>query len=254
MKKTKIYLIALVVMMTASLGLRAQNTGTHAYANSTHVYTTTKSSMPSTTLLWAVSGGGAFQGAQNGTSATIVWGNVPGNYTVTVTESTTNGCSTKREIAVTVVANAFNLLVADLTDDCGAGSNTILPVSANPPPTTRVFTVNMVGDLTKPFTFNYAITSPVSSATINSVSVKDKDGLEIATGASGTAVNVAAGKAPLTFTIVVASKWDAQDDLKLTISNAKDSFGTPENELVADNSDTAIIFGIPNTTTITTDN
>jgi hypothetical protein len=254
MKKSKIYLIGLLTLMTASMGLRAQNTGTHAYANSTHVYSTSKSSMSGTTLLWAVSGGGVFQGAQNGTSATIIWGNTPGNYTVTVTENTTNGCSTKREILVTVVPNDFNLLVADLADNCGEGSNTVLPTGSNPPPTTRVFTVNMVGDVSKSFTFNYAITSPISSAIINSVSVKDKDGTEITTGVSGTGVTVAPGKAPLTFTATIASRWDTQDDVKLTISNGKDSYGTPENELTADNSDTAVIYGIPNTTAITTDN
>lgn len=251
MNKTITYLIALLALMISSLGAMAQNTGSSPYLNSTHTYSSAKTSgMTGTTMAWAVDGGGTVVPAADALSADISWTTL-GLHKVFVTETTAvpNSCSTTREFDVSVVVNSFNLTAADLNDNCGSGSGTVLDDTPAPPQTLRIFTVNMTGDVTESFIFDYSITSPISLATINSVTVKDSDGTMISTGVSANAVSVSAGKAPFTVLVLVDSRWDTEDDINLSISNAEDSFGTPEN-LLTDNDNGTIIYALPKTSPI----
>ncbi len=251
MKKTKILLIALVVLMITSLGARAQNTGSSPYLNSTHTYTSAKTAaMSGTSLSWSVSGGGTL--TEIGTdklSATVKWTSI-GSYTVTVTESTADGCSTKRTFPVTVVANTFNLAVSSPAEACAAGSGTIISDGATSPGNTTVaFIVAFSGDNTKTSSFDYAITT-TTTASISSVTISN--GIyPTGTNLTGSNLTIPTGISSFTVTVVVASRFNIMDDVKLAITNGKDFYGTVENN-ITDNNGTATINAVPNTTPITT--
>ena len=253
MKKTTFYLIALLALMFASIGAMAQNSGTNPYAGSTHVYTVTKSPTNGTTLSWAVSGGGTIQGATNETSATVLWGNTAGTYTVTVTETTPSpaSCSTQRSYTVTVVANPFNLTVTAPGATCAAGSGTVIPdVAASPGNTTIVFTVAATGN-SKDSKFDYLL-STSTSAVINSVVISNS--IYSGNNLTGTNMVVPGGVSSFTVTVVVASRFDIQDLVTLKLSNVKDFYGTPENlTTTADNEGTATINAVPKTSPISAD-
>lgn len=250
MKKTITYLIALVALMIASFGTMAQNTGANPYLNSTHTYTSAKTSgMTGTTLAWTVDGGGTLTQAGNTLSASVLWTSV-GPHTVTVTELTTDGCSTKRTFSVTVIANPFNLAVTAPGVACAAGSGTVIANGAlSPGNTTVVFTVAVAGDLTKTSTFDYALTTS-TTASITSVTINNS----IYSGASLTGDNltIPTSVASFTVSVVIASRFDIVDDLTLTITDGKDFYGTIENNAL-DNAGTATINAVPNTSSITTD-
>ncbi len=252
MKKTTFYLIALMALMFIGGGAMAQNSGTVPYAGSTHIYTVTKS--PSAgTLSWSVSGGGTLQGATDGTSATVLWGSTAGTYTVSVTETTSSpsSCSTQRSFTVTLIANPFNLTVTAPGATCAAGSGTVIPDNASSPGnTTIVFNVAATGNL-KASKFDYSLASS-TGAVITSVVISNTiySGINV----SGTNMTLPGGVSSFTVTVIVASKFDQQDLVTLTISNGKDFYGTPENlTTAADNEGTATINAVPKTSSISTD-
>jgi len=250
MKKIAINLIVILALMLISAGAMAQNTGSSPYLGSTHTYTSAKTSgMSGTNLSWSVSGGGTL--TEIGTdklSASILWTAV-GSYTVTVTETTADGCSTKRSFPVTVIANPFNLAVTAPSADCAAGSGTVIADGATSPGNTTVsYTVAFTGDNTKTSTFDYALTT-TTSAVINSVTISG--GIYTGTSLTGNDLTIPAGTSSFTVTIVIASRFDVQDVVKLAISDAKDFYGTPENNTAAANNEgTATVHAVPNTSPI----
>lgn len=250
MKKIAINFILLLALMIISVGAMAQNTGSSPYLGSTHTYTSAKTSgMTGTILSWSVSGGGIL--TENGTdklSATIQWTSV-GNYTVIVTETTSDGCSTQRSFPVSVVANPFNLTVTAPSADCAAGSGTVIADDATSPGNTTIaYTVAFAGDNTKTATFDYALTT-TTSAVISSVTISG--GIYTGTSLTGNDLTIPAGTNSFTVTIVIASRFDVKDIVKLAISDAKDYYGTPENNTAAANNEgTATINAVPNTTPI----
>lgn len=250
MKKIAINLMMLVSLTILSLGAKAQNTGSSPYLGSTHTYTSAKTTgMSGTTLSWSVSGGGTLTeiGAEK-LSATVLWTSV-GSYTVTVTELTTDGCTTVRSFPVTVVANPFNLTVTAPSADCAAGSGTVIADAATSPGnTTVVYTVAFSGDNTKTATFDYALTT-TTSAVISSVNISSS--IYSGTSLTGDDLTIPAGTNSFTVTIVIASRFDIQDVVKLAISDAKDYYGTPENNTTAANNEgTATINAVPRTSPI----
>jgi hypothetical protein len=249
MKKTIPYLIAFFVLIISSLGVTAQNTGANPYLGSTHTYTSAKTTgMTGTTLAWTIDGGGTLTQAGNTLSATVLWTST-GSHTVTVTETTTDGCSTSRSFPVTVVANPFNLTVTAPADDCATGSGTVIADGATSPGnTTVVYTVAFSGDNTKTATFDYALTT-TTSAVISSVTISG--GIYTGTSQTGNDLTIPAGTASFTVTIVIASRFDVKDIVKLAITDGKDFYGTPENNTTTtDNEGTATINAVPNTTPI----
>lgn len=250
MKKSTFYLITLLALIMSSVGAMAQNSGTTPYAGSTHVYSVTKSPMSGTTLSWAVSGGGAIQGATNGTSATVLWGSTAGTYTVSVTETTTSTCSTQKTFSVTVVTNPYNLIVAGPSGPiCATGSGTIIPNNATFPGYTQIaFTVTASGNA-KDSKYDYQLTSS-TGANITNVAIDHPvySGVNL----TGTDLTLSGGTSLITFTVTVKSRFDIQDLVTLTISNGKDFYGTSEN-LTSDNTAIATINAVPNTTAISAD-
>jgi len=249
MKKAIFYLIALVALIINSSSAMAQNTGANPYLGSTHTYTSAKTAaMTGTTLAWAVDGGGTLTEAVNTLSATVLW-TATGTHTVTVTETSTDGCSTIRSFSVTVVANPFNLTVTAPGPDCAAGSGTVIADGATSPGnTTVVYNVAFSGDNTKTATFDYALTT-TTSAVISSVTISG--GIYTGTSLTGNDLTIPIGTSSFTVTIVIASRFNVQDLVKLAISDGKDFYGTPENNITAaDNEGTATINAVPNTTPI----
>lgn len=250
MNKTITYLIALVALLITSLGASAQG-GASPYLNSTHTYTAAKTtSMTGTTLAWSVSEGGTLTeiGAEK-LSATVLWTAI-GAHTVTVTETTLDGCSTIRTFPVTVSANTFNLAVTAPGLACAAGSGTIIANDATSPGnTTVVFTVNIAGNTTKASTFDYALSS-ISTASVTSLTISNS----IYSGPllAGDNLTIPVSVTSFTVSVVIASRFNIVDDLTLTISDGKDYYGTPENS-TSDNAGTATINAVPNTSSITTD-
>lgn len=250
MNKTITYLIILVALMITSLGAMAQG-GATPFLNSTHTYTSAKTTgLTGTILAWSVSEGGTLTeiGAAK-LSATVLWTAI-GTHTVTVTETTTDGCSTKKTFPVTVSANNFNLTTSAPGITCAAGSGTVIANGATSPGnTTVVFTVGVTGNTTKTSTFNYALTTS-TTASVTSVTINNL----IYTGPLLTGNNLTIPATVTSFTVsaVIASRFDTVDNLTLTISNGKDFYGTPENS-TSDNAGTATINAVPNTSSITTD-
>jgi hypothetical protein len=250
MNKTFTYLIALLFLMITCLWTNAQNTGTNPYTNSTHVYSSSKSKIPLTTFSWAVSGGGTIQGTTGGLSATIKWGDIPGTYIVSVTESTPALCSTTKSFSVTVVDNPFNMIVSAPGTACAAGSGTVIADGAlSPGNTTVVFTVAVAGDMTKTSTFDYDLAT-ISTADITSVTIDHS--IYSGTSLNGNNLTIPNSVASFTVSVVIASRFDIVDDLTLTISDGKDFYGTPEND-TSDNQGTANVNAVPNTSSIKTD-
>jgi hypothetical protein len=248
MKKTAFYLISLLALMFVSIGAMAQNTGSSPYLNSTHTYTSAKTVGMTTTMSWSVDGGGTLTQAGNTLSATVLW-TATGLHTVTVTELTTDGCSTIRTFPVTVIANPFNLAVTAPGIACATGSGTVIPdLATSPGNTTVVFTVALTGDNSKTSTFDYAL-STTTTATFGNVTISNS----IYAGANLTgSLTIPSGINSFTVSVVIASRFNIQDLVKLTISNGKDFYGTVENN-VLDNEGTATINAIPATTAISTD-
>ena len=248
MKKTTFYLIALMALMFIGGGAMAQNSGTVPYAGSTHIYTVTKS--PSAgALSWSVSGGGVISGTNTSTTVSVLWGATPGTYTVSVTETTTNTCSTQKTFSVTVISNPYNLVVAGPGISCAAGSGTIIPNNATFPGYTQItFTVAASGNA-KDSKYDYQLTSS-TGADITNVVIDHpvSDGLNL----SGANLTLSGGTPLITFTVTVKSRFDIQDLVTLTISNGKDFYGTSEN-LTSDNIATATINAVPNTSIISAD-
>jgi len=249
MNKTITYLIAVVALMITSMGASAQNTGLTPYANSTHVYTSTKSAIASTTMSWAVSGG-VIQGALDGLSVTILWGNIAGTHILSVTELTPSGCTTVRNLSVDLKANSYNLAVSPPSEGCAMGSGTIIADAAlRPGNTTVVYTVTCTGDNTKTSTFDYALTT-TSSAVISSVIISG--GIYNGTLLTGNDMIIPIGTNSFTVTIVIDSKFDIQDVVKLAITDGKAAYATTENNIL-DNDGTATINAVPKTSSILTD-
>jgi hypothetical protein len=267
----KIFMIFAGVLIFASA--QAQNTGTNPFVNSTHTYNVTKGNIGTTTLAWSVPDGTSgthfnFVGATNGTSVDVQW-LATGTYTLQVTETRTDvggalaGCPTVRTISVTVVANAFDIVAALVTDAdaCATVANPVVDVSADGDnsddtfgTTTRQYTVSMSGgDSGKAWSFDYAINDIAAANNVTGVLVNGAAAL------SGT-INVTDGSTSQTITVVYntnknTSGTNGQDpdfDIVLTLTNAKDALGTPDSD-GSNNSATYSIKAVPATTGITTD-
>jgi hypothetical protein len=267
----KVLMVFVGVLIFANT--QAQNTGTSPYVNSTHTYSITKSSIAGTTLAWSVPDGTSgtnfnFVGATDQASVQVEW-LTAGTYTLQVTETRTDvagalaGCPTTRNITINVVANAFDVIAALVTDAdaCATVVNPVVDVSADGDntddtfgTTTREYTVSMVGgDSGKTWSFDYAINDIATAHNVTGVLVNGGAAL------SGT-ISVPAGTSSQTITVVYNTNkntagtngQDPDFDIVLTLTNAQDELGTPDSNGANDNA-TYSVKAVPATTGITTD-
>ena len=258
-----------------AMSLQAQNTGTTPYAGSTHTYTITKGSIATTTLAWSVTSGTnnteySYKTALDGNSVDIEW-LVAGTYILQVVESRSDvgfACPTTRQISVTVSANAFDVYaeLVSATEECATVVNPVDDVNGNGlntddvfGTTTRSYKVKMQGgDITKTWSFDYALTDIATSFNLGDVTAVTITGGT----ATGNNIVVAAGVSEVSFSIsystnknsVGTNGQDTDFNMELAVSNAKDALGTPDSD-VTDGSNKASysVKAIPATTGITTD-
>jgi len=270
----KLLMVFVGVLLLTNI-TQAQNTGTTPYAGSTHTYTITKSSIAGTTLAWSVTTGTAgtdynFVGATDQASVQVEW-LMAGSYVLQVVETRTDitlGCPTIRQIAVTVSANTFDVYAELVTtgDACATVANPVDDVNTNGlndddvfGTTTREFKVKMQGgDVTKSWSFDYALTDIETD-----FSVSDVTAVSITGGtATGNNVVVPANVSEVTFSISYStnkntSGTNGQDpdfDLVLAVSGAEDQLGTPDSDITdGSNKATYSVRAVPATTGITAD-
>ncbi|MBL4560128.1 MAG: hypothetical protein JKX79_04010, partial [Labilibaculum sp.] len=272
--KSLLKLLMVFVGVLLITNTQAQNNGTTPYAGSTHAYTITKSSIAGTTLAWTVTSGTAgteynFVGATNGATADVEW-LLAGTYILQVVETRTDvtaACPTTRQISVTVTANTFDVYAELVTtaDACATVLNPVDDVNANGSngddvfgTTTREFKVKMQnGDITKSWSFDYALTDIATDFDLSDVTAVS------ITGGVATVNNVlvAAGTTEVAFSISYSTNknttgingQDLDFDLILTVSGAEDQLGTPDSD-TADSSNKATysVRAVPATTGITT--
>lgn len=164
----------------------------------------------------------------NPAAVIINWGaSIPlsaNNYKVRVRKtSNTNTCFIEKELAVTVLENLFNATVVDLGDQCQsgeAGTTTIVE-----------WITNKTGGANN-WRFDYEISDGVSVV------------------ASGLEVPVSGNTKSIFFN--VSNQAGSDKTYTFTITNVFDEFDTPETDFT-DNDDTVTLWGVPNTSEISTD-
>lgn len=166
--------------------------------------------------------------ATNPAVVLISWGaSIPlaaNNYKVRVRKtSNTNTCLIEKELSVTVLENLFNATVVEQGDQCQsgeAGTTTIVE-----------WIINKTGGANN-WRFDYEISDGVGAV------------------ASGLEVPVSGNTKSIFFN--VTNQAGVDKTYTFTITNVFDVFNTPETDL-DDNEDTVTLWGVPNTSAISTD-
>lgn len=273
--KSLLKLLMVFVTVLLYTNTQAQNTGTTPYAGSTHTYTITKGTIATTTLAWNVTTGSNgteynYTTALDGTSVGIEW-LVAGNYVLQVVESRTDvgfACPTTRQISVTVTANAFDVYaeLVSAPEECATVVSPVVDADVLGDNSTDIFgtttrdiKVKMQGgDITKSWSFDYALTDIATDFKLSDVTA-----VSITGGTpTGNNVVVAAGTTEVTFSIsystnkntVGTNGQDPDFDLVLSVSGAEDQLGTPDSDITdGSNKATYSVKAVPATTGITTD-
>lgn len=206
----------------------------------------------------------------DGTTATakITWlkANVVGvndNYIVQLEETDGNSCSTIRQFVVTVIGNAFDISIADLTATCSDASGTVIVNSTNDNlgTTSKTFTIDMstATDMAtatfKPdWKFEYEVTS--TSGDLVSVTFDDNTSVASPSLAGKTAtgeVTVNNDDYSVQVTVVFNNTWNSGDLVTVTLSKGVElTYNTPDG-LDTNNTGSITINALPATTNITTD-
>jgi len=165
--------------------------------------------------------------ATNPAAVVISWGaSIPlaaNNYKVRVRKtSNSNTCFIEKELAVTILENLFNATVADYGDQCQHGESGTMIAS---------WTINKTGGANG-WRFDYEIW---------------KDGLLVY-----AANNVAVSGITGTVELIVTNQPGVDKTYTFKILNVFDEFDTPETNLT-DNEDAVTLWGVPNTSAISTD-
>jgi len=258
MKKTRNYLIALLVLMINSLGAMAQG-GLTPLVGSTHVYTVTPGNAGNTKG-WSVVEGAAGTDyvLTNGTtaSASIKW-ITPGIYTLKFTETnTTTSCATVKQTSVTV-SNAFDVTATtSLAAICNSATGQINYSGSNAT-TSITFPVTMVTGVSG-FNPNWEFTFTLTTTPSLGVSIANvKEGATTLTDVSGTytatAISSALGVGSVNITLDVTGDIYTVLNVAFAITSAKElDFNTPDKDS-DDWTSSQTINAIPQTSTISTD-
>ncbi|MDX9881255.1 MAG: choice-of-anchor L domain-containing protein [Prolixibacteraceae bacterium] len=162
----------------------------------------------------------------NPAAVIITWGSsIPtsGNdYKIVVRKTNSSGCYTEAEFSVVILENTFNATVVDAGDECQSGDTGTSVAS---------WTINKTGGASN-WSFDYEI----------------KVGPTTEYSASGVLVSGAS----TSIEYIVSNQAGVDKTYTFIISNVYDEFNTPETNLT-DNEDTVTLWGVPNTSEITTD-
>ena len=254
MKKSKNYLIALVAIMTTSLGAFAQS-GTTPLVGSTHNYTITPQSTLNT-LLWSVVEASGYtinsQTIVTTTSVANIKWTAAGTYHLQFKETNGSLCFTSKEMIVTVGVNTFDVSTANPAVTCNAASGQI-----NYSGTTATTVVTYKVDMTTGTTFspNWEIKFTLAPGTASLANVKAGAtsltpvlGVYTATGLTSTS-----GTGAVNITMDVTGDQYIAQTVLLTITSAKElTYNTPDVD-TNDWTATQTISAVPNTSTIATD-
>jgi hypothetical protein len=249
MKKTKKWLMILVIAMIASLGAMAQG-GLAPLVGSTHTYTVTATG----TKAWTVSPASGYtinSGAAT-SSVNITW-TAAATYTLTFTETNASNCSTVKTATVVVAPNSFDVFTASPIATCNAADGQANYTGPNAT-TAITYTVNMTtGNTSWSPNWQFVFTlTPSSGATVASVAATA--GTLSGTGPyTVTAIPSTSGAKTMTITMNVTGNIYSLHTVDLAITSAKElTYNTPDK----DNDDwtaTQTINPVPNTSTISTD-
>lgn len=246
MKKTTIYLIAVLALMFASVGAMAQPGGLTPLVGSTHKYSVTPGG--ANTLAWTVSqpSGYTISGGSTET-ATIIW-TTAGTYTLTFTETiASTGCKTQVEKKIVVSPNTFDVYATSPAVTCNIAENVINP------PTNYTNHVSINVDMTTgtswspTWEFVFGLTG--TNGTISSVKV---DGTS-QTGSSPysiTGISSTSGLKTVTVECDITGDPTLVQTVVLSINSAKElTYNTPSNA-AGSQSATQTINAIPATSAI----
>jgi hypothetical protein len=238
----------------------AQNTPGTPYAGSTHLYTVDADAITGHTLTWEVCSGSTWLLANklstnigividnsdnDNSKATITWGTglTAGDYTIRFIEDD-GVCQSIRTSVVDLKANTFDLAVSDVVDNCATSSvNGVVTTQGAPGSTIRTFTItNADASMTD---WTYVLTYSVTGTT-NAVYTIDVDG---SASASGSTISVSGSQtSTVEFTVENANVLLAEQNITLSVVN--NNTGLVELN-GGNNSDTSLIFKLPNTGDIT---
>jgi len=249
MKKSILYLIALVAIMFTSMGVKAQG-GLTPLVGSTHTYTVTATG----TKAWTVSPASGYtinSGAAT-SSVNITW-TATGTYTLTFTETNASNCSTVKTATIQVGLNTFDVSTASPTATCNAADGQA-NYSVSTATTAITFTVDMTtGNSSWSPNWQFVFTlTPSSGATIAGVAASA--GTLSGSGPyTLTAIPSTSGAKTVTITMNVTGNIYTMHTVDLAITSAKElTYNTPDK----DNNDwtaTQTINPVPNTSSISTD-
>jgi len=251
MKKTTLYLIALLALMMTGIGAMAQG-GLAPLLNSTHTYTVTAGNAGNT-FAWSIVEGVAgtdytLTGA-SGLTATVVWKKT-GTYTLQFRENAAvTGCITLISKTVVVSGNTFDVITpGTLAAICNAASG--VPNYTGPTVATTVqFVVTMatgVSTFNPSWEFSFTLT-PGTGATMGTVT--SSAGTLSGTGPyTVTAVPSSGGTGTVTISFPLTTNMNTVNTAAILITSAKElSYLTPSNN-TGNKAATQTVNAIPATT------
>ena len=252
MKKTFTYLIAAVAFMLISVGTMAQG-GANPYVGSAHDYTVTPGNVVNG-LAWTVSPATGFtiNSGQTASTVNITW-TAAGTYTLTLTETDGNSCSTVKELTITVTSS-FEVSTSSSTLICNAAIDTVTPANNI---TSVDFVVDMatgVSGWNPNWEITFTIATGIGSPTIGTVTSTDGTMTDNG-GGSYTLGPIVSASGVGSATIAVQVIGDAFTAMTaiLTITAAEElDYNTPDTDS-GDWGATATINPIPKTSDISTD-
>ncbi|WP_421920565.1 hypothetical protein [Marinifilum sp.] len=274
MKKLKLIMASLFLLIGSNV--MAQN-GTNPFVGSTHTYEVTRG-VAGSTLLWSVLNADESAAdvadfsiaANGGETVDITWNTLNGgtnaNYIVQLSETApaaSGGCITLRQFVVTVIGNAFDIVIADLPADCSDASGSVIVNSGNNNlgTTSKTFTIDMStqADMTSAsyipdWEFDYEVTSTNGDLVSVTFDTNTNDPSQALSGKSATGkVTVNNNDYSVQLKVEFNNTWASGDLLTVTLSNGIElTYNTPEN-LDTNNTGSVTINAMPATTNITTD-
>jgi len=271
MKASKFFFLVCLLLIG---GQAFSQNGSSPFVNSTHTCTVNGGVAGTSTYLWSVlmaDGSPATDAVDftmtDGTTpaAKITWlkANVPANLTYIVQLEETNTCTTIRQFVVTVIGNAFDIAIADLTASCSDASGTVIVNSDNDNlgTTTKTFTIDMKtqADMTgatfiPDWKFDYEVTS--TNGDLQTVTFDGNTAVTspvVGTNSATGTVTVNNDDYSIQLTVVFNNTWNNGDVITVTLSNGIElTYNTPDG-LNTNDEGAITINALPATTNITTD-
>ncbi len=255
MKKFTSYLIAILVLVTISIGVKAQG-GLSPLVGSTHIYTVVAEDDANNTLAWSVTSPATGYTINSGVATeqvSITW-TTAGTYILQFTETDASTlCATVKTTTVNVAANGFDVSTASPTAFCNSASGSV-DYAGTTATTSINIPVNMatgISGFNPDWEFTFTLT-PSSGTTIATVAAS----LGTISGAGPYKVSgltSTSGVGNVNITMDVSGDIFTERDVVLEITAAKEStYNTPDVD-TNDWSATQTINAIPQTSAITTD-